>query len=57
MTYVVTDNEAPVARCQGPIIDVVLDGTFYSASNVLQLTIAAHFNFLLSAFVSGAVLY
>jgi len=25
-TYVVTDNEPPVARCQGPFIDVVLDG-------------------------------
>ena len=26
VTYVVTDNEVPVARCQGPFIDVVLDG-------------------------------
>jgi|GEM_PF-273619 len=35
VTYVVTDNEPPVARCQGPQIDVVLDG-----DGLNQLTVA-----------------
>ena len=35
VTYVVTDNEPPLARCQGPQIDVVLDGDGLS-----QLTVA-----------------
>ncbi|MBK8196176.1 MAG: HYR domain-containing protein [Lewinellaceae bacterium] len=35
VTYVVTDNEPPLARCQGPNIDVVLDG-----NGSAQLTVA-----------------
>ncbi|MBK7939748.1 MAG: HYR domain-containing protein [Lewinellaceae bacterium] len=35
VTYVVTDNEPPVARCQGPVIDIVLDG-----DGLAQLTVA-----------------
>ncbi|MCB0544460.1 MAG: HYR domain-containing protein, partial [Saprospiraceae bacterium] len=35
VTYVVQDNEPPVAACQGPVIDVVLDG-----DGVAQLTVS-----------------
>jgi hypothetical protein len=35
VTYTVIDNEPPVARCQGPVIDAVLDG-----DGLYQLTVA-----------------